>query len=117
MPTVSLNEQVSVILDGNGDGTARIAPDEPAAVWYPTVLSVSVATNVNEAQCSTYAGPSTDQQYFVDGTFSGSSGNSTGQISGRVIGRTKLPYIWAVWEGGDPGSQATLVVSGTKAIP
>ena len=120
MRTVPLNESGSVRLDGSGNGTVRIGPDEPAARWLPTVASVSALTAapvVNEAQCLFYAGQAPVQQYFVDGTFSGSSGDSSDRITGRVISRTQLPYIWAVWTGGDPGAQATLSVSGTKEIP
>jgi len=117
MRTVPLNESASVTLDGSGNGTARIGPDEPAARWLPTCASVSVSTNVNEAKCLIYAGAAAVQQYFVDGTFSGSSGDSTDKVTGKTIARTQLPYIWAVWTGGDPGSQATISVTGDKVIP
>ena len=117
MRTVSLNESGFVTLDVNGNGTVRIGPDEPAARWSPTVASVSVNTNVLEASALIYAGYDTSQQYFVDGTQTASSGDSTANIAGRIIGRTQLPYVFAVFTGGDPGSQATLTVSGTKDIP
>jgi hypothetical protein len=117
MRTVPLSESNSVILDVNGNGTVRIGPDEPAARWSPTVISVSVNTNVLEASAQIYAGAAPVQQYFVDATFTASSGDSTANIAGSVIARTQLPYIFAVFTGGDPGSQATLSVSGTKDIP
>jgi hypothetical protein len=117
MPTVPLNESGFVTLDGSGNGTVRIGPDEPAARWSPTVASVSVTTNVLEASAQIYAGPAPTQQYFVDATFTASSGDSTDRITGKVIARTQLPYLFAVFSGGDPGSQATLSVTGTKAIP
>jgi len=117
MRTVSLGESGSVTLDVNGNGTVRIGPDEPAARWKPDVASVSVNTNVLEASAQIYAGAAPVQQYFVDSTFTASSGDSTANIAGKVIARTQLPYVWAVFSGGDPGSQATLSVSGTKDIP
>ena len=117
MPTVPLNESGAVTLDGAGNGIVRLGPDEPAARWRPTVASVSVTTNVLEAAATIYAGPTTDQRYFVDATFTASSGDSTANIAGRVIARTQLPYVFAVFTGCDPGSQETLIVSGTKDLP
>ncbi len=37
-------------------------------------------------------------------------------LAGYVIARTRDPYIFAVWAGGDPGAQATIIVNGTKTI-
>lgn len=112
-----LNESASVKLDGSGNGSVRFSPDEPAMQWKPTLVTVSVATAVNEAVCSIYAGPSAAPQYLVDATFTGSSGNSSDRVTGYVIARTRTPYIWVVWSGGDPGAQATAIVNGTKAKP
>lgn len=117
MQTAALNESESVTLDGSGNGYVRIRPDGPAETWLPTVVHVSVSSNTSEAQCSIYAGPAQTHQYFVDATFSGSSGDASDRITGKVIGRRQLPYIWAVWSGGDPGAQATAAVTGTKQIP
>lgn len=117
MPTVPLNESGSVTLDGSGNGTVRIGPDEPAARWLPTNASVSVTTAVLEASAKIYAGPAAVQQYFVDATFTASSGDASDRITGKVISRTQLPYVFAVFSGGDPGSQATLIITGTKVLP
>lgn len=117
MQTVGLYETGVVVLDGNGNGTVRIRPDGSRERWLPTVASVSVDTNVAEADCSVYAGPAATQQWFIEGTHSGSTGDSTDRISGKVISRTQLPYVFAVWTGGDPGSTGTLTVTGTKEIP
>jgi hypothetical protein len=117
MPTVDLNESNFVTLDSNGNGFVRLGPDEPAAKWLPSVISVSVSTNVNEADCIIYAGPAAVQAYFVDSTHSGSTGDSTDRIQGKTISRTLLRYVWAVWSGGDPGSQATVNVVGDKVLP
>lgn len=117
MRTVPLNESIPVTLDINGNGTAQLGPDEPAAIWRPTTVHVTVNTNVNEASANIYAGPSTSQQYFVDSTQTASSGDSSDRITGKVISRTQLRYVWAVFTGGDPGSTAVLNVTGTKDIP
>jgi hypothetical protein len=94
-------------------------PDGSHEYWMPDSASVIApnpagGTPANEAQCKIYAGPKVADQYFVDGTYTGSSGNSTGRISGYTIGRHAQPYVIAVWTGGDPGATATLSVQGTK---
>lgn len=105
---------VTVVLDGSGNGTARIGPAGARETWSPAVASVSVSTNVNEAICRIYVGPSPDPQYFVDGTLSGSTGDSTDRVSGQPV---KLGwFIWAVWKAGDPGATATLNVTGSRTI-
>lgn len=114
---MSLNEQLSVTLDGSGNGTVQLAPDGPREHWLPTLASVSVATPItNEAQCKIYVGSKPTSDNFVDGTLSGSTGDSTDRVTGYDIARTAQPYIFAVWTGGDPGARATLVVNGTKEI-
>lgn len=117
MRTVALSESIPVTLDGAGNGTARIGPDEPAAIWRPTLVHVDVNTAVSEASATIYAGQAPVQQYFVDSTQTASSGDSSDRVTGKVISRTQLPYIWAVFTGGDPGATAVLNVTGTKDIP
>ncbi len=111
-----LNESASVTLDASGDGTIRMKPLSAGEHWLPTLASVSAATNVKEAQCRIYIGSAAAQQNFVDGTLSGSTGDSTDRVTGYDINATQQPYIWAVWSGGDAGASATLVLSGTKEI-
>ena len=118
MPTtLPLNETGQVILDGDGNGTVQMSPDGPHEVWLPTLASVKVTTNTAEASCRIYAGSNTSDLNFVDGTLSGSTGDSTDRVDGYQIARTQTPYVWAVWAGGDPGAQATIVLNGTKTIP
>ncbi len=78
------------------------------------MASVSASTNVKEAQCRIYVGPSPDPQYFVDATLSGSTGDSTDAVASQPVRLGS--FIWAVWAGGDAGSVATLNVTGTKTI-
>ena len=111
-----LDETAQVTLDGSGAGTARLGPSAPGHVWRPTLASVKVATNTDEATCLVYAGPSATDAYFTDGTFSGSSGDATDRVTGKVLNPGR-GWIWAVWSGGDAGATATLIVSGTKDIP
>jgi len=111
-----LNETGQVTLDGSGNGTVRLQPDGPQEHWIPTLASVKCTTAVNEATCKIYIGPKVSDDNFVDGTFSGSSGDATDRVTGYDIARTRNPYIFAVWAGGDPGAQATMVLNGTKEI-
>ena len=104
----------TVTLDGSGNGTTRLGPVGPREVWTAAAASVSVATNAAEAQCRIYAGPAATPSYFVDGTLSGSTGDSTDRVSGRAIPLGE--FVWAVWTGGDPGAVATLNVIGTRTI-
>lgn len=113
---LQLNESDSVTLDGSGNGTLQMRPLGSREHWLPNLASVSASTNTSEAQCKIYIGPSATAQYFVDGTLSGSTGDSTDRVSGYDISRTQQPYIWAVWAGGDPGATGTMVISGTKEI-
>jgi hypothetical protein len=113
---IPLRESETVVLDGSGNGTARMRPDGSQEYWLPTGASVKVSSNINEAECIIYIGPSPTDPYVVDGTFTGSFTNSTDRVAGYTIGSHADPYIWAVWSGGDPGAQATLRVIGTKEI-
>lgn len=117
MATGNLYESIAVKLDGSGNGIVKLGPLTAREVWNPTSASVktnqTATTIVNEAQCNIYVGLSASQENFRDGTFSGSSGDNTDLISGRL---PKGNYVWAVWTGGDAGVSAMLVVTGTKDI-
>ena len=109
-----LNESGQVTLDGSGNGTLRMRPVSSREYWLPTLASVKCSTNILEAQCRIFVGPSASDNNYVDGTLSGSTGDSTDRVTGYVVGRTQQPYVWAVWSGGDVGAQGTMVISGTK---
>lgn len=111
-----LNETAPVVLDGSGNGTVRLGPDGPHEHWYPTLVSVKCSTSAAEAGCKIYAGPAATDANFVAGTLSGSTGDASDQVAGQEIAKTRTPYLWAVWEGGDPGATATLNVQGTKDL-
>ena len=115
MTTVPIIPGVATaVLNGSGGGTVKLGPVGAREVWSPAVASVSVSTNVKEAQCRVYVGDSAVPANFIDGTLSGSTGDSTDRVSGSQV---KLGwYVWAVWSGGDAGSVATLNVTGTREV-
>lgn len=117
MATGTLYQAASVTLNGSGAGTVKLGPISAREVWNPTSASVktnqAVGAVVNEASCKLYVGLSATDENFRDGTFSGSSGDSSDLVSGRL---TVGNYVWATWTGGDAGAIATLVVSGSKDI-
>lgn len=109
---VPLHETGVIILDGTGAGTARVGPISAREKWTLSSAHVQVSSNVLEASCNVYVGDSAIQINFRGGTFSGSSGDQT-DLSDTV---GKGWYVWAVWAGGDAGSQATITVLGTKTV-
>lgn len=111
---VRLNETAVIILNGSGAGTAKVGPLSAREIWYPTVASVKANTlPTNEAQCQIFKGEDSSQSNYVDGTFSGSSGDSSQNVTGEMrLGN----WIWAVWTGGDANVQAILTVSGEKEV-
>ena len=106
--------QATITLDGSGNGTAKVGPLTARENWQPQIASVSVATNAAEAACKVYVGPAATAAYFLDGTLSGSTGDSTDRVSAAPCPHGY--WVWAVWAGGDPGAVATLRVTGTKEL-
>lgn len=115
MASGTLYESGVVTLDGSGNGTVRLGPLTAREVWNPVTASVKTiqTTITNEAQCNIFVGNTATTENFRDNTFSGSSGDASSKISGRL---SKGQFVYAVWTGGDAGAQARLVVSGTKDI-
>ena len=83
---------------------------------FVAVVSVKASSATREAACRIYVGPSAIDQNFVDGTLSGSTGDSTDAISGYQVD-THGNSLWAVWTGGDAGAAGTMQVNGTEQIP
>jgi hypothetical protein len=114
MARVPLNETAPVILNGSGNGTAKIGPVSAREVWSPQNVHVRTSTNADEATCLIYVGDSAIQANFRDGTFTGSSGDSSDRVSADTV---KVgAHVWAVWSGGDPGATATVNVTGHKEV-
>ena len=114
--TDDLNESASVTLDSSGNGTLKMRPYGGGVTWLPSVVSVKASSHTAEAACRIYIGPSATDRWFVDGTLSGSTGDSTDRVDGRQVD-THGNTLWAVWSGGDPGAAATMTVSGTETRP
>jgi hypothetical protein len=114
---LALQAAGSTVLEGSGDGAVQLGPAVPGVIWYPQVASVGAdeTTITDEAQCKIYVGPTPTQPYYVDGTLSGSTGDSTSNVAGQAV----YPgwYVWAVWAGGDNGATVWLNVSGTRQVP
>lgn len=115
MRSLQLTRTAKVTLDGSGSGTAAIGPASAGETWYPSVVSVSVATNAAEASCKIFAGALAAPFTYVDGTLSGSTGDSTGNIAGRILHPGE--QVFAQWAGGDPGAVATMNIQGSRAVP
>lgn len=113
--SVRLYEFASVTLDSSGNGTAGLGPLSAREVWHPEMVHVSANQNpTNEAECRIFAGDDTSAPNYRDGTFSGSSGDSTDSLQAQQVHCGHK--IWAVWTGGDPGVIATISVTGTKDV-
>lgn len=111
-----LKESASVLLSGAGAGTAKVGPLTDREKW--TNVTVSVSTRqvptaiVNEAQCIISVGDANTKS-FRDSTVSGSSGDSTTNVTDTI--RSSM-YVWAEWTGGDAGVYATITVTGKKEV-
>lgn len=101
-----------VTLDGSGNGIASIGPQRVREHWQLNSVSVSVATNTKEAQCSVYMGTVIGPSTFFGQTFTGSTGDTCGIGQDMQTGMR----IFAKWTGGDPGSVATVIANGTYSI-
>ena len=112
-----LDETIGVVLNGSGNGNVKLGPLTARETWYPDQASVKVSfsgTNpTNESVCRIYKGDVATDNNFKDGTFSGSSGDATDKIAGKL---SKGLFIFAVWIGGDAGATAYLTVTGEKEI-
>jgi hypothetical protein len=109
-----MNETAIVTLNGSGAATAVLGPLTAREVWYPEIASVRVNQNpTNESQCQIFVGQTATQENFRDITFSGSSGDASGKVTGQL---KKGGYIYAVWSGGDAGQTAVLNVTGKKEV-
>jgi hypothetical protein len=105
---------VTVTLDGSGNGIARIGPAGAREVWNAENASVHASSSVKEAQCKIFVGTDATASNYVDGTLSGSTGDSTDRVSAYPIPYGQ--YIWAQWIGGDAGAVAYLKVTGMREI-
>jgi len=109
--------QVQVKLNGSGAGTASLGPAGHGITWTLGTISVKTAQAVPAGTCqaSIYAGDDASATNFLDGTFSGDTGDSTDAAAGMQIRLGK--QVFAAWSGGVPGDIATLTLTGTMQVP
>jgi hypothetical protein len=109
--------QVQVKLSGSGGGTASLGPTGHGITWTLGTISVKTAQTVTTGtcQCSIYVGDDTSAVNFLDGTFSGDTGDSTDAASGQQIRLGKS--VFAVWSSGVASDVATLTITGTMEVP
>lgn len=112
MRSLPLNAKAYTTLDSNGNGTASTGPLSPGEIWSDLTVAVKVATNANEAICSVYAGAAATSGYFSGATTWGSTGDSTTNLATVRVGGN----VFAVWQGGDPGAQAAMTITGTRQV-
>jgi hypothetical protein len=111
---IPVSDTADTTLDGSGNGTAKLGPAGAGESWLPSNVSVLCSSNVNEATCKVYAGPTATNPYFKDLTVDGSTGDSTDRCNVPIL---KGSYVWAVWSGGDAGATGTLNVDYVKTVP
>jgi hypothetical protein len=109
MQTVPLYVVASVNLNGSGNGTASAGPQTPGESWVPANVGVSCATNVLEATAALIV-----NSVQVDATFTGSSGDSSDSASSITVYPGQ--FVSVTWTGGDAGTRATAVISGTRTV-
>jgi hypothetical protein len=109
--------QAQVKLNGSGAGTASLGPAGHGITWTLGTVSVKTgqAVSTGTCQCSIYVGDDASAPNFLDGTFSGDTGDSTDAASGQQIRLGKS--VFAVWSGGVASDTATLTLTGTMEVP
>lgn len=105
-----LSQYGQVVLDSSGNGALQIGPDKFNETWKVEVVTVNVSSNVLEPTFKMYRGTSTDITALISGTYAGSF-DTDSQFNYTVQPNEKLT---CVWEGGDVGATATVVLHGRQ---
>ena len=105
------NYSASVVLDGSGNGSVRLAPT--ASKWEVDSISVKCSTAVNEAQARVYKNNVGDMFIADSGTYAGSTGDTSDTKHYIEDGQS----LYVVWTGGDAGATATAIVAGWQSVP
>ena len=100
----------TVVLNGTGYGYVRLSPQ--GEKWEIRRTFVQCSTRTNEARCVVY-GQQIGEQYALDGTYSGSSGDT----SDTVIYLEDGQPLFVEWSGGDAGATAVVTISGWRSVP
>lgn len=110
MPSYPVSPQVSVKLDGSGNGQCALTPPSGTR-WDFALAAVSTTSVASASQAFLYLGNANGPLTFIDSTFLGNSA-STGKVAGTPFFHGT--YLWARWTGGDPGAFATLQAYGQQ---
>ena len=113
MATVPLfPDSVQVNLNGSGAGTAQLGPTGHGQVWTVNSISVRTAQTVSTGtcQCLVYVGDRASAENFLDGTFSG----DTGDVFDTPVTLKLNQSVFAVWSSGVASDIATLAITGTS---
>lgn len=101
----------TVVLNGSGNGQVRFAPVGES--WHVTATTVKASTSTIDAQAKIYQRQVLDSCIVDNGTYSGSSGDT----SDTDIYLTDGEPMFVVWTGGDAGATATATIQGWKSMP
>lgn len=102
-----VNETQSVVLDGEGNGSIRIA--FPGKYVRLNRITVATAPATREVLCRVYRnfiGP----PYLMDTTYTGGTGDTSDTVHDLPDGTA----LYVVWEDGDSGATATVTYSGIQ---
>lgn len=109
--TGGLNESFQTTLNGSGNGTLTIGPQYTYQTWVPTLISVSLSSNVKEPVLKYYRGRSIGS--ILGGTYTPS--NDQSDVSGQILNPGETFFF--VWTGGDAGATAFVTLNGDIQIP
>lgn len=102
---VLINETQSTTLDGQGNGSIRLA--FPGKLMRITRVTVATAPATREVLCRVYRdfiGP----PYLLDTTYTGGTGDTSDTV--HIVADGSCLYV--VWEDGDSRAVATVTYSG-----
>lgn len=110
MTDLQLLKTVTVVLDGDGNGTCPpLGPSSYGETWTLSGVSLQCSSNAAEATGSVYLSGS------LIGTTTWASTGDTG-VATSVVQVMTGQVLTAKWAGGDPGATATMTVLGTRTV-
>lgn len=110
MTEIQLLKSVTVVLDGNGNGTCPpLGPTSYGETWTLSGVSLQASSNAAEATGSVALNGS------LIGTTTWASTGDTG-VAASLVQVMTGQVLTATWAGGDPGAVATMTVLGTRTV-
>jgi len=110
MRQVSISPQATVTLDESGNGQCALTPPSGTS-WQLSLAAVSTTSVTNASRAFLYLGSSSGPLTLIDSTYLGNNASS-GKVAGAPFYHGT--YLWAVWQGADPGAVATLQAYGMQ---